>query len=227
MPRSSRAAIGLLALGIAIATLAGPASPALAHDALIDTTPAAGAEVAAAPTEVSLTFSGEILDGVTSDAVVVSVVGPDDTMISEGDPVIEGATVTQALIPNAPEGRYSVTWRVVSSDGHPISSDFHYFVVAGSAAAPTATPTETPSPTPSSTASATPPTPDASEPAAYGGRATAGGEMLPIVLVTGIVIVLGGLVIVVLRLRGVRRTRDERAAGSAPGRSSKDAADGW
>ena len=38
--------------------------------------------------------------------------------------------VTQAVQPGAPAGRYTVTWRVTSIDGHPVSGSFGFTATA-------------------------------------------------------------------------------------------------
>ncbi len=43
-------------------------------------------------------------------------------------------TVRQALAPGAPAGAYTVSWRVTSADGHPISDTFTFTARAASTA---------------------------------------------------------------------------------------------
>ncbi|UJH69737.1 copper resistance CopC family protein [Ornithinimicrobium sp. INDO-MA30-4] len=113
-------AAALTALALSIAPLAVPAS---AHDELLGTTPADGAEVADAPSEITLSFSGEIAD---IGAEVVLTGGLDD--IVEGAPEVRGTEVVQAISTDTPPGDYEVVWRVTSQDGHPISGAFGYTV---------------------------------------------------------------------------------------------------
>ncbi len=49
---------------------------------------------------------------------------------------VSDSVVTQPLLPDAPNGVYNVAWRVVSSDGHPISGSFAYSVGSGDADSP-------------------------------------------------------------------------------------------
>lgn len=201
---------GVIALAFTAALLAGSASPAAAHDGLVSSTPSGGETIAEAPSTVVLTFSGEILAGSPS-AVIIEVTDPAGAVVSEGDTAVDGVTVTQQLTPDLPAGDYTVTWRVVSSDGHPISSDFHFFIAetADSAVAPTPVPTDTPAeatPTPRRTAE---PTPSAD---GYGGEVSGGGALFPILLVIGIVLILGVLLVAVLRLGQKRRAQDARDA---------------
>ncbi|MGW9630331.1 copper resistance CopC family protein [Agromyces sp. NPDC055520] len=105
-------------------TLAG-ASPALAHDELLASSPEPGQVFETAPAEVSLDFSNDIIEVGTA-IVVVDHHGGD---VEVGDPVIAGAHVTAAL-PTDLEGEYQVRWRAVSSDGHPIEGTIDFGVGA-------------------------------------------------------------------------------------------------
>ena len=129
--------VGLLAaIGIVFA-----GAPAWAHDELIGSDPAVGAQVDALPAEITLTFSGVLLDepGAT-DVVVTDAAGTD---LTSGDPVIDGTRLTQQLSGSA-AGEVTVIWRVVSSDGHPVSDQFTFTVAGDAAVAPTGS---APSPT--------------------------------------------------------------------------------
>jgi methionine-rich copper-binding protein CopC len=102
----------LLALAVAVT-----APPAAAHDQLLDSSPTEGEHLDVAPTEVTLRFSDEILT--IGPAVIVA----DDAggTWTVGDPVLDGPDVVTALADDVPDGAYEVRWRVVSSDGHPIT----------------------------------------------------------------------------------------------------------
>lgn len=114
MPRSRPFVAGL---AVAVVALLATAAPASAHDQLISSDPASDQELAEAPTTVSLTFSADVLD--MGAAVVVSDAGGTDWVSAA--PTIDGPTVTAALEPGMPDAGYEIRWRVVSSDGHPIT----------------------------------------------------------------------------------------------------------
>lgn len=128
------------------------AAPASAHDELVSTDPAAGATLDAAPAQLTLTFSGELL--ANPGATEVQITDAVGTSLASGAPAVAGTTVTQAVDAAAASagGAVTVLWRVVSSDGHPISGELD-FTVAAAAPAPTATPAATTavSPAPSAT----------------------------------------------------------------------------
>ncbi len=119
--------------------------PAAAHDQLVSTQPAAGERLTQSPAALTLTFSADVLDLGTT----VVLRGADGTDVATGATTVTGPDVVVALPPLAP-GDYTVVWRVVSVDGHPISGTFDFGVdgVAGSA-----TP-EPSSPAPSASATA-------------------------------------------------------------------------
>ena len=105
----------------AVAILA-TAAPATAHDQLIESSPADGERLDAAPVSVTMTFSGEllVLDESTAGAVVL-VVDAEGEDWATGEVEVRGRNVTAALLPDMPDGGYQVRWQVVSEDGHPIA----------------------------------------------------------------------------------------------------------
>lgn len=119
------------------------ASPAHAHDELVSSDPAADAALDALPGQLTLTFSGEL--ATDPGATELAVTDASGASLAAGDPVVAGTVVTQALSGTA-SGVVTVLWKVVSSDGHPISGEYAFTVTA--APAPTATPTDEPTATP-------------------------------------------------------------------------------
>ena len=71
----------------------------------------------AAPEVVLLSFADEVL--AMGAAVIVVDQSGHDWVAAE--PVLDEATVTAELEPGMPDAGYELRWRVVSSDGHPIS----------------------------------------------------------------------------------------------------------
>ena len=122
--------------GAALAT----APAAAAHDELVSTVPAAGERLDEAPAELELTFSSALMDLGNQ----IQVLDADGRNWAESAPVLSRETLVQPLPAEMPNGEYSVRWRAVSSDGHPITGSYEFLVgadaVAGSAA--TAVPSE-------------------------------------------------------------------------------------
>lgn len=114
MPRSRPFLTGLVVAAVAMLATAAPAA---AHDKLVSSDPSPDQALQEAPSMVELTFSAEVLD--MGAAVVVA--DADGTDWVSGPPAIDGPTVTAALDPGMADAGYEIRWRVVSSDGHPIS----------------------------------------------------------------------------------------------------------
>ncbi|GAA1725641.1 hypothetical protein GCM10009809_21800 [Isoptericola hypogeus] len=131
-------ALGASLLGAAALTVAA-AGPAAAHDRLISSDPKDGARVKTPPSQLTLTFSADVLE--QGAQVVVST--PDGSV--DGDVSVDGEVVTAELPGELPAGEYDVLWRVVSSDGHPIEGELSYEATA--AAQPAEEPEPSPSPT--------------------------------------------------------------------------------
>ncbi|WP_354178300.1 copper resistance CopC family protein [Arthrobacter sp. UYP6] len=128
----------LLMAGFAAALSTAPA--ALAHDELVSSAPAAGERFETSPPELELVFSSALMDLGNQ----ILVLDADGRNWAEAAPVLSRETLVQPLPTDMPGGEYSVRWRAVSSDGHPITGQFEFLVgaeaVAGSAA--TAVPAE-------------------------------------------------------------------------------------
>ncbi len=142
--------VAVLSLLLAVVASLATALEASAHAALRSMIPAAGSTVTTAPKQVVLTFNEPIS---TSFATVTVTDGKGGSVVS-GRPVVSGETVTQKLA-QVGSGRYTVTFRVVSEDGHPVSQKATFTVklaVATASAPPTTAPTAPASTTPSSAA---------------------------------------------------------------------------
>jgi methionine-rich copper-binding protein CopC len=117
---------------IALLVIVGLVAPAvLAHAQLLSSSPADGASL---PTtdEVSLTFNEDI------DPAFVEIVAEGaDGDVTDGDPVVAGRVVTQPISPAA-SGPHTVTYRVVSRDGHPVSGSVSFTLTQVPAGTPSA-----------------------------------------------------------------------------------------
>jgi copper transport protein len=108
------------------------ASPAAAHAELVNITPANGAQLTSPPTEVRMTFT-ESVNLVEDGIRLVNHVG---ATVATPDPTVRGRTIIWPMPAKLPEGPYVVTWRVVSSDGHPVSGAFSFGVGTAAVAVP-------------------------------------------------------------------------------------------
>lgn len=110
----------LLVLFIAAIATLGLATPAFAHDTVDTTSPGVGTVVSTEPENVALTFNEAVVQ-IGNDIVVNDTAGSN---WADGDIRIDGNTVSVALKPAMPDGVYTVVWRVVSADGHPVSGSY-------------------------------------------------------------------------------------------------------
>ncbi|GAA4049599.1 hypothetical protein GCM10023063_41610 [Arthrobacter methylotrophus] len=107
------------------------AAPAFAHDVAESTSPANGSTVASVPDSVSITFNNRpLLLG--SQVQVKDASGQD---WADGSVDIVDTVVSQKLRSGAPAGAFTVVWRVVSSDSHPIEGTFTFTAKSGSTTA--------------------------------------------------------------------------------------------
>lgn len=124
------------ALATALAGLLLLPAAASAHATLDATTPERGARLNAAPEQVTLEFS----EGVEANFGAVRVFDTNGREVQEGNafhPSDRGREVAVRLKPGLGDGGYTVTYRVISADSHPISGGFVF--VVGDAAAPSTT----------------------------------------------------------------------------------------
>jgi copper transport protein len=112
----TRSAPGITALLLALLITLLGATPAHAHATLLGTDPGPGAQLDAAPGEVRLTFS----EPVTVAPGAVRLLRADQPAQSVSARTIDKVVVVR-LPDLAQDARYTVAWRVVSADGHPIS----------------------------------------------------------------------------------------------------------
>ncbi|MFJ8040284.1 copper resistance protein CopC [Kitasatospora sp. NPDC096147] len=128
----------LAVAGAVLVLLLGGAGTASAHAALVSTDPAANTVLPTAPGTVTLTFS----EGVSLSPDSVRVLGPDGASVDSGSPGhVDGkaATARVGLKSGLPNGTYTVAWRAVSEDSHPIGGAFVFSIGAPSATSVSAT----------------------------------------------------------------------------------------
>lgn len=137
----------MLAALAAVAAVLLPAAPAAAHNALRSADPAQEARLTTAPRAVTLEFVEALKPTFTT--IVLTDSG--NQKVPAGEPVIAGAKVTLAVTGTLPNGSYTVAYRVVSADGHPVQGSYRFAVAdpaaPTTAAAPAASAPSTPSPT--------------------------------------------------------------------------------
>ncbi|MER7755747.1 FixH family protein [Kitasatospora sp. NPDC097643] len=126
-----RIAGALGVLGALLALMLAGAGPAAAHATLESTDPHQNSVVAAAPQAVTLTFS----ESVSLSADSVRVLDPAGRAVDAGNPGHADGRANTArvgLTGGLANGTYTVAWRAVSEDSHPIGGAFTFSIGAPS-----------------------------------------------------------------------------------------------
>lgn len=139
-------AVALIVVGVLLA-LWLPGTSASAHDVLESTSPASQSTVPSVPDQVTLTMDG-VPAAIGSKIEIKDGSGMD---WAQGQVAVLDRVATQRIKAGAPAGRYTVNWRLVSADGHPIEGTFSFTASAagdGSNASQATTPGPVANPAP-------------------------------------------------------------------------------
>jgi copper resistance protein C len=204
---------GLLGLLVTVAATAlcvlATAPTAFAHAELVASSPADGANLRQPPESATLTFSETVRT-----PAFVEVTGPGGRDVTVGRVRVRDADLATRLSTSAEPGRYTLSYRVTSADGHPITGTVR-FTLAGSA--------NTAEPAPADTATPGAPLPapaEQTQPAAGSGDGGGGLGTGQVVLLLGVLVV-GLVALAAGTRRALRRSVamvDERKGGRPPGR---------
>ncbi|MER5624974.1 copper resistance CopC family protein [Streptosporangium sp. NPDC002544] len=189
----------LTVLLLACAALLGAVTPAQAHNVLIDSDPRDGAELATGPETITLTFDQPVRQGFAQ----ISVTGPDGTRWEDGKTAVDRAKASVRVKALGPAGEYVVGYRILSADGHPVSSKITFTLTAPGPASSEQAGTEQapadPAPTdPAPTApAAAAQGPDLGAQAAE--AAQNGGAGMAVLWIAASIVLLGGATVVAMR----------------------------
>ncbi|MEU8265321.1 copper resistance CopC family protein [Micromonospora sp. NPDC048999] len=122
--RRPNAAAIVATLLAALAVLLAPASPAAAHNALRAATPAQDARLATPPTQITLEF----LQNLSPTFTTIVLTDASQRKIPTGEPVVAGAAGMVTINQPLANGSYTVAYRVVSADGHPVQGSYSFTV---------------------------------------------------------------------------------------------------
>ncbi len=191
---------GVLTTLLAVAALTWTGGAAAAHSVLVSMSPKDKATMSTPPTRVVLTFN----EDVNAAFSVIKVVDATGSSVADGSTQVAGPVVSLPLRAGLSNGTYTLTYKVVSTDGHPISGR-STFTVAGSAPSTATAPNTAASAAP--TASPLGPAVASSTPLATGNGAatttsdTGGSLWAWVVAAVVVLILLGGVLWVLLRRR--------------------------
>ncbi|MEV0229593.1 copper resistance CopC family protein [Nonomuraea sp. NPDC050786] len=127
-----RRLLTVLLLAFATAWVAAPA--AQAHNVLVGSDPKDGATLSAAPSTVTLVFDQAVRQGYAQ----VGVTGADGSSWADGAAVVAAERVSVRVRPLPAGGSYVVGYRILSSDGHPVTGKITFTLSPGAAGAPAA-----------------------------------------------------------------------------------------
>lgn len=101
----------------------GWAAPAAPHPLLLESTPAAGSTIAAAPPALSLRFNNRVEKPLSR----LRLLNERGESLPLAVPASDGpADRLSALLPALGPGAYRVEWQVLSTDGHVVSGRFTF-----------------------------------------------------------------------------------------------------
>ncbi|MGF7006149.1 copper resistance protein CopC [Aminobacter sp. BE322] len=127
----ARLPVLICGLVVAVAAVLGATAAASAHASLLRSTPSEGAVVQTAPAGIVLGFS----EAVTP--LVIELSAPDSSSARPAAKAV-GADLTIDWPAQDAPGTYLLSWRVVSSDGHPVAGILSFSIGSPSATPPTA-----------------------------------------------------------------------------------------
>lgn len=115
----------LLGAVVALGLTLGLPMAALAHTELTESSPADGAQLDEPPTEVVLTFEGEISEDST-----FTVTDADGTEVGSGELDLDVAdrNVLRGDVTITEDGTYAVAYSIVGEDGDPIEGELSFAV---------------------------------------------------------------------------------------------------
>ena len=103
---------------------------ASAHTSLITQQPVGNSVIQELPPEISLTFDESLI--VIGNANRITVLDPNGKEISTGETKVLNNVVSRAINASVVAGKYSVTYRVVSEDGHVVSATYQFTLQSNS-----------------------------------------------------------------------------------------------
>lgn len=100
---------------------------AQAHAQLLVSNPRIGSTLYKAPTSVTLTFDDDLIDLGGGNEIVV--LDPRKHQVQKGITQLAGATLKTGLKKMKLYGKYTVVFKVMSIDGHPVTAKYLFYFV--------------------------------------------------------------------------------------------------
>ncbi len=125
--------------------IATPMPPALAHANLVSAIPSINAHLPAIPPQVRLEFKERLLILGNAEPNVLIVRDANGVQIDKSDSKVSGRFLKVSLNTTGASGTFTVTWRVVSVDGHPVEGSYQFSTPTPVVISPALTPDSKPS----------------------------------------------------------------------------------
>jgi methionine-rich copper-binding protein CopC len=99
---------------------------ASAHAQLTDSNPGVNKIVKTLPALVWVEFDGDLLTFGDKNPNVITVLDSKQKRVDIGGSLVGGARLSTKLKTGLKTGRFQVTYRIVSEDGHPVTGNFYF-----------------------------------------------------------------------------------------------------
>ena len=97
-----------------------------AHAQVTSSVPAKNQTVSVLPSLVWIEFDGDLLSFGDKQINELTVTNAKKVRVDIGGPIVGGARISTKLKAGLPSGKYLVSYRVVSEDGHPVSGSYSF-----------------------------------------------------------------------------------------------------
>ena len=103
-------------------------TPANAHDSLVKSSPVSKSIVAVMPTKIWLQFDGNLIQLAGKDVNRIYLLDSRGNSIPILRTSVNGARILANIKRISLAGKITMSWRVVSEDGHPVSGSIYFYV---------------------------------------------------------------------------------------------------
>ena len=116
----------LIFAALSVALVLSHTESANAHAQLTSSVPRKNQTIKMLPNLVWLEFDGDLitLDGKAVNELTVT--NSKKVRVDIGGSIVGGARISTKLKPGLPSGKYMVSYRIVSEDGHPVDGSFSF-----------------------------------------------------------------------------------------------------
>jgi methionine-rich copper-binding protein CopC len=101
---------------------------AIAHAEIAKTNPTKNAILTQPPKSVWIEFGESLLTLDTKEVNTLTVTNSKGKRVDKSPTIISGARATTKILEALKKGKYLVTYRVVSEDGHPVKGSYYFSV---------------------------------------------------------------------------------------------------